>query len=78
MVGMNAVTGSDPVSLDIEASDQIRRAREADAHGPDVAERRRIRTLRGLADVDAGRVIDDIAMQVWAESLGTDSEQPAP
>jgi len=45
---------------------------------PAVAERRRQQTLQGLADVDAGRLIDDAAMQAWADSLGTDHELPAP
>jgi predicted transcriptional regulator len=39
-------------------------------------ERRRRLTLEGLADVDAGRLIDDEAMQAWADSLGTDQELP--
>jgi predicted transcriptional regulator len=29
------------------------------------------RTLEGLADVDAGRLIDHELVQVWADSLGT-------
>ncbi len=35
-------------------------------------------TQEALADVDAGRVIDHQAMQVWAESLGTDAPLPVP
>jgi predicted transcriptional regulator len=31
-----------------------------------------------LADVDAGRLIDDDAMRAWADSLGTDQELPVP
>jgi predicted transcriptional regulator len=64
-----------------EAQRQRRFAREADAADaldPDRANRRLQRTLRGLADVDAGRLIDDEAMQAWADSLGTDHELPAP
>ncbi|MFL5247553.1 MAG: CopG family ribbon-helix-helix protein [Myxococcales bacterium] len=33
-------------------------------------ERHRL-TLEGLADIDAGQVIDHQAVQAWAESLGT-------
>jgi predicted transcriptional regulator len=57
---------------------QRRLAREADARGLVGAERRRRLTLVGLADVDAGRLIDDEAMQAWADSLGTDQELPIP
>ena len=39
---------------------------------------RRERTMRALADVDAGRLIEDEAMMAWAERLGTDQEVPAP
>lgn len=42
------------------------------------AEQRRRLTLEGLADVDADRLIDDVAMQAWADSLGTDQELPIP
>ncbi len=61
-----------------EASRQRRLARETDAGDPEGAERRRRLTLEGLADVDAGRLIDDEAMQAWADSLGTDQELPIP
>lgn len=60
---------------------QGRLAREADAVAatePDVAADRHRRTLRALADIDAGRLIDDAAMKTWADSLGTDQEIPAP
>ena len=40
-------------------------------------ERRRL-TLEGLADVDAGNVIDHQAIQAWADSLDTDHPLPAP
>jgi predicted transcriptional regulator len=63
---------------DTEAQEQRRLANEADACDPDAAERRHQRTLRALADVDAGRLIDDEAMQAWAHSLGTDDELPTP
>jgi predicted transcriptional regulator len=33
-------------------------------------------TVEGLADVDAGRVIDHEAVQAWADSLGTDMNLP--
>lgn len=61
-----------------EAELQQRLAREADAKDPAGAERRRRLTLAGLADVDAGRLIEDDAMQAWADSLGTDQELPIP
>ena len=35
-------------------------------------------TLQALADVDAGRVIDHLSIQVWADSLTTDHPQPPP
>ena len=35
-------------------------------------------TLEALADVEAGRVIDHLAVQAWAESLGTDRPLPVP
>lgn len=40
-------------------------------------ERRRL-TVEGLADVDAHRVIDHQAVQVWAASLSTDAPLPLP
>jgi predicted transcriptional regulator len=40
-------------------------------------ERRRL-TLKALADVDAGNVIDHQAIQAWADSLDTDSPLPVP
>lgn len=40
-------------------------------------ERRRL-TLEALADVDAGYVIDQQAVQAWADSLGTDTPLPVP
>lgn len=40
-------------------------------------ERRRL-TLEALADVDAGYVIDQQAVQAWAASLGTDTPLPVP
>lgn len=35
-------------------------------------------TQEALADVDAGHVIDQRAVQAWAESLGTDQPLPLP
>ncbi len=61
-----------------EADEQRRLAEEADARDPNGAEWRHQQTLEALADVDAGRLIDDEAMQAWADSLGTDHELPAP
>ena len=40
-------------------------------------ERRRL-TLEALADVDAGNVIDQQAVQQWANSLDSDKPLPAP
>jgi predicted transcriptional regulator len=40
-------------------------------------ERRRL-TLEALADVDAGYVIDQQAVQTWANSLDTDTPLPVP
>ncbi len=34
------------------------------------------RTLEGLADLDAGRLIDHELVQAWADSLGTGHELP--
>jgi predicted transcriptional regulator len=44
----------------------------------DREERQRTMTLEGMADVDAGRFIDQSAMEAWADSLDTDSPAPAP
>ncbi|MDZ7923228.1 MAG: ribbon-helix-helix domain-containing protein [Marinagarivorans sp.] len=35
-------------------------------------------TQEALADVDAGRVIDHLAVQAWAESLSTDQPLDVP
>ncbi|QEQ24282.1 ribbon-helix-helix protein, CopG family [Achromobacter xylosoxidans] len=35
-------------------------------------------TEQALADVDAGRIVDDQAVQTWAESLGSDQPLPLP
>jgi predicted transcriptional regulator len=70
--------GTSAAPSDTEVERQRRLAREADARDPAGADRRRRLTLEGLADVDAGRLIDDEAMQAWAESLGTDGELPIP
>jgi predicted transcriptional regulator len=60
------------------AARQRRLARETDARDLAGADRRRRLTREGLADVDAGRLIDDEAMRAWADSLGTDRELPIP
>jgi predicted transcriptional regulator len=44
----------------------------------DQEEERRNLTLEGLADVDAGRVIDHQAVQAWADSLNGDEPLPQP
>lgn len=40
-------------------------------------ERRRL-TLEAMVDVDAGNVIDHLAIQAWADSLDTDGPLPIP
>ncbi len=42
----------------------------------DLEEERQRLTVEAMADVDAGRVVDHLAVQQWAESL--DSETPLP
>lgn len=44
----------------------------------DWEEEKHRRTLAGLADIDAGRVISHERMVDWAESLGTDNPLPPP
>lgn len=44
----------------------------------DWEEERHRMTLEGLADVEAGRVIDHEIVRAWADSLFTDSPLPAP
>jgi predicted transcriptional regulator len=66
------------IAAETDPATQRRLAREADARHPDIAKRRHQLTLEGLADVDAGRLIDDEAMREWAESLGTEEELPIP
>lgn len=61
-----------------DPADQDRLAREADLRGATTPDWRHIRTLQGLADVDAGRLIDDEDVKAWAESLGTDHELRLP
>ena len=64
--------------LESEAKRQRLIAQKAAVRYPDSAEGHHRRTLTALADVDAGRLIDDEAMQAWADSLGTDHELPVP
>lgn len=44
----------------------------------DQEEERERLTREGLADVDAGRVVDHDAVRAWADSLGTDDPLPLP
>jgi predicted transcriptional regulator len=44
----------------------------------DLEEARHRMTLEALADVDAGRVIDQDAVQAWADSLSTETPLPPP
>lgn len=41
-------------------------------------EERHRMTLEGLADVDAGRTVDDATVQAWLDSLDTDDPLPVP
>lgn len=61
-----------------EAERQRRLGRESDRADPATLERRRRMTQEALADVDAGRLIDEAAMHAWAESLGSERELPPP
>lgn len=44
----------------------------------DREEQRRLMTLEGLADVDAGRLIDHESVLAWADSLSTPKPLPLP
>jgi predicted transcriptional regulator len=44
----------------------------------DWEEERHRMTLEGLADVEAGRVVDHESVMAWADSLGTDNPLPIP
>ena len=44
----------------------------------DQEEERHRLTLQALADVDAGRVIDHLNIQAWADSLTTEHPLPPP
>lgn len=80
MPPMTIVTSTPAAAIhaETEAQRQHRLAQKADRQEPECAERLRRRTLEGLADADAGRLIDDAAMRAWADSLGTEHELPAP
>jgi len=43
------------------------------AEGIDRRQRHHALTLEGMADVDAGRFIDQAAIEAWADSLDKDS-----
>ncbi len=43
-----------------------------------VRERRRLETLEGLVDVDAGRLVEGDRVHEWIRSWGTKSELPVP
>ncbi|AYV49635.1 CopG family transcriptional regulator [Caulobacter flavus] len=47
--------------------------REALTAWADREERFRALTLEGLADVDAGRLVEQATMEAWADSLDTDA-----
>jgi hypothetical protein len=61
-----------------DAAIQRRLARAADARHQGSVDPYYERTLRGLMDVDAGRLVEDAAMEAWANSLGSGSELPPP
>lgn len=44
----------------------------------DQEEERHTLTLQALADADAGKVIDHLSVQAWADSLTTDHPLPPP
>lgn len=67
-----------PLKDEADAVWQQRAALEADAADPALLEHRRRLTVQGIADADAGRLIDDEAMRAWADSLGTSEERPLP
>jgi len=52
--------------------------KQALADWVDWEEEKERRTLEGLADIDAGRVISDKDIGAWIESLDTDNPLPAP
>lgn len=52
--------------------------KQALADWVDLEEQRSRLTHEAMADVDAGRVIDQQAVQAWADSLSTDTPLPIP
>lgn len=44
----------------------------------DTEEAKRRLTLEAMAEVETGHVVDDSAVQAWAETLGTDRQLPVP
>lgn len=44
----------------------------------DTEEAKRQLTLEAMAEVDAGRAVEDSAVQAWAEALGTEHPLPVP
>jgi predicted transcriptional regulator len=44
----------------------------------DQEEERHRMTLEALAEVETGQLIDHLAVQAWADSLGTDKPLPPP
>ena len=50
---------------------------EALAAWVELEEERHQLTLEGLADVDAGRLIDDAGIEAWIKGLETDPSLPA-
>lgn len=56
----------------------INEALEAYLRGEETRERMRRETLEGLADVEAGRLVDGDEVLAWIESWGKDDELPMP
>ncbi len=52
--------------------------KQALADWVDWEEEKERRTLEGLADIDAGRVVSDEDVKVWIDSLDTDNPLPVP
>ena len=56
----------------------INEALDAYLRAEQVRERMRRETLEGLADVEAGRLVDGDEVLAWIESWGKDEELPTP
>jgi predicted transcriptional regulator len=85
-VGTRVLTAHVPVALATKVDDLAARlerprgwiVKQALSAWIETEEERHRLTLEGLADIDAGQVIDHQAVQAWAESLGTRNPRPPP